>query len=99
MVREINKLVKDSPQRSMKLEELRKAGANESKSVHAFCPTRWTVRGDTLAAVTNNHNELMELWEWSLAKLQDTEMKARVHGAVASMKKIFYLDAYWGHKF
>ena len=29
IVWEINKLVKDSPQRSMKLEELRKAGVNE----------------------------------------------------------------------
>ena len=56
-----------------------------------FCPTRWTVRGDTLAVVTNNHNELMELWEWSLAKLQDREMKASVHGAVASMKKFQFL--------
>ena len=75
----------------MKLKELRKAGVIESKSVHAFYPTRWTVRGDTLAAVANNHNKLMELWEWSLAKLQDTEMKARVHGAVASMKTFQFL--------
>ena len=29
----------------------------------------------------------MELWHWSLERLNDTEMKARVHGAIASMKK------------
>ena len=28
--------------------------------------TRWTVRGEALAAVINNHAQLMELWDWSL---------------------------------
>ena len=45
----------------------------ELRSVHAFCPTSWTVRGEALAAVINNHAELMELWDWSLTVSKDTE--------------------------
>ena len=29
----------------------------------------------------------MSLWEWSLQKLTNTEMKARIHGAISHMKK------------
>ena len=60
-VREIGKLVKKSPQRNTKLDKIRAETKNESRGVHAFCPTRWTVRGEALAAVINNHAELMEL--------------------------------------
>ena len=87
MAREITKLVKDSPQRNMKLEEIRKTTVNECKSIHAFCPTRWTVRGEALSAISNNHDELMELWDWSLNVLTDTEMKARIRGAIAAMQR------------
>ena len=53
-------------------------GKNESRGEHAFCPTRWTVRGEALAAVINNRAELMELWDWSLTLTKDAEMKARI---------------------
>ncbi|XP_022796425.1 zinc finger MYM-type protein 1-like [Stylophora pistillata] len=74
--REIAKLVKKSPQRNTKLDKIRAETQNESRGVHAFCPTRWTVRGESLEAVLNNHIELTELWEWSLDICTDTEMKA-----------------------
>lgn len=38
----------------------------KSRWVHDFCPSRWIVRGESLAVVLNNHTELMELWKWSL---------------------------------
>ena len=79
-VREIGKLVKKSPQRNTKLDQIREETTNESRGVHAFCPTRWTVRGEALASVLNNHDELMELWDWSLDVLKDTEMKSRING-------------------
>ena len=74
-VREIGKLVKKSPQRNTKLDKIRAETKNESRGVHAFCPTRWTVLGEVLAAVINNHAELMELWDWSLIVSEDTERK------------------------
>ena len=33
-------------------------GKNVSRGVHALCPTRWTVCGEALAEVFNNHAEL-----------------------------------------
>ena len=29
--------------------------------MHNLCPTRWTVRGDALAAFIDNYTELMDL--------------------------------------
>ena len=84
-VREIGKLVKKSPQRNTKLDKIRAEARNESRGVHAFCPTRWTVRGEALAAVINNNAELMELWDWSLIVSKDTEMKARIRGVQSMM--------------
>ena len=81
----IGKLVKKSPQRNTKLDNIRADTKNESRGVHAFCPTRWTVRGEALAAVINNHAELMELWDWSLIVSKDTEMKARIRGVQSMM--------------
>ena len=89
-VHEICKLVEKSPQRDTKLTDLREKSKNESKGVHSFCPTRWTVRGETLKSITNNHQELLDLWEWSLSVLKDTEMKARIIGVNSVMKKFSF---------
>ena len=85
VVREVCKLVKHSPQRDTKLKKLRQETNNESKGVHAFCPTRWTIRGETASSMLDNHKELCDLWEWSLNNLKDTEMKARVLGVQSYM--------------
>ena len=66
---EISKLVKKSPKRNMKLDSIREASNNETKGIHNLCPTRWTVRGETMHSYLNNYSELMELWEWSLKTL------------------------------
>ena len=77
--------MKKSPQRNTKLDKIRAETQNESRGVHAFCPPRWTVRGESLEAVLNNYMELMELWEWSLDICKDTEMKARIRGVHGMM--------------
>ena len=75
---EISKLVKKSPKRNMKLDSIREASNNETKGIHNLCPTRWTVREEAMHSYLNNYSELMELWEWSLKNVTDTEMKARI---------------------
>ena len=98
-VREIGKLVKNSPQRNTKLDKIRAETKNESRGVHAFCTTRWTVQGEALAAVINNHTELMELWDWSLTVLKDTEMKARIRGVQSMMNSFnFYFGCSLGER-
>ena len=93
MTRGICKLVKESPQRNNMLEEIRKTTKNQAKSVHSFCPIRWTVRGETLDSIINNYEQLVSLWQWSLQKLTNTEMKTRIHGAISHMKKF---DLFFG---
>ena len=61
MTREICKLVKELSQRNNRLQEIRKTTKNQGKSVHSFCPTRWTVRGETLDSIINNYEQLMSL--------------------------------------
>ncbi len=96
-VYEICNLVEKSPQRDTKLTELREKFKNESKGVHSFCPTRWTVRGETLKSINDNHDELLELWTWSLSVLKDTAMKARITGVSTVMKKFsFYFGCCLG---
>ena len=84
--------MKKSLQRDTKLSEIRSATQNQEKSIHAFCPTRWTVRAETLSSVIENHDELMALWEWSIKHLKDTAIKARVIGVntVMSNFSFFY---------
>ena len=40
-----------------------------------------TIHGETCASVFNNHEDLMELWEWSLGNIKRIEMKAQIIGA------------------
>ena len=79
-IKEVCNLVKKSPKRDTHLKMLRDLTENENKSVHAFCPTRWTIRGESCQSMIENYGELMELWLWSLDNVKDTEMKARIRG-------------------
>lgn len=96
---EIVKLVKKSPQRETLLKQLRSKSKNDSKSVHAFCVTRWTVRGEVLESILNNHGELMGLWEKALLITKETEMKARILGCQSQMTKFsFFFGCHLGAK-
>ena len=90
---EISLLVKKFPKRNTKLWEIRNHSKNDAKSIHTFCPTRWTVRGETLESVLQNHADLLELWEWSLTNVTKTEMKGCIIGVNLIMKKF---DFYFG---
>ena len=50
---------------------------NESKGIHTFCATRWTMRNESCSSNFNSHNELRYLYEWSLMKVKDTKMKTK----------------------
>ena len=88
---EICKLVKKSPHRNTKLNAIWEKTENEAKSIHKLCPTRWTVRGEALEAIVENHNELMELSEWSLEHAKLTEMRGRILGAQSKMNTFDFL--------
>ena len=43
VIRKICRLIKKSPKRNTMLDDMRKQSKNDSKGIHALCPTRWTV--------------------------------------------------------
>ena len=79
------KIVEKLPKGSTRLDQIQNSRKNESKGIHNLCPTRWTVRGDVLAAFIDNHTELIDLWNWSFQATSDTEMKASLEGVKAFM--------------
>lgn len=82
---EITKLVKKSPKRDVKLEEIRKEMGDVASNIRILCPTRWTVRSGALQSILDNYECLLTLWQWALIEYKDTESKARVHGVNAQM--------------
>lgn len=97
--KEIVRLVKFSPQRETMIRALRLDSGNSSPNIHAFCPTRWTVRGDVLESILNNHSELLNLWDVSLTLVKDAEIKARIIGAQHTMKSFnFVFGCFLGSK-
>lgn len=88
---EICKLVKKSPKRDTQLKNIREATGNESKSVHEFSPTRWTVRGQVLESFLKNYKELMELWTWSLSNVKLPDMRARINGVMTVMSSFNFV--------
>ena len=101
---EITKLIKLSPKRDTKLENLRKNAyvtlPSASKSgIRLLCPTRWTVRADAMSSIMENYAVLFELWNWSTDNVSDTEMTARIRGMEAFMHKFdFFYGLHLGHK-
>ena len=61
MLKEICNLVKKSPSRECKIRDIREKTKNQNKGIRVFCPTRWTIHGETCASVFSNHEELMDL--------------------------------------
>ena len=90
-IKEVCNLMKVSPKRETHLKELRDLSENENRSIHLFCPTRWTIRGRSCQAMTDNYEELMKLWEWSLDNAQEAELKARIQGIQSYMQQLKFL--------
>ena len=89
---EITKLIKYSPRRERIFQSLREnLPAGSTPGIRVLCPTRWTVRADSLLSITRNYDTLQNTWEEAIAVVKDSESKARIHGVSAQMKKFDYL--------
>ena len=84
---EITKLIKKSPKRDSKLDEIKSEAkvisdeyVGDVETITLLCPTRWTVRAKSLNSVMSNYTYLIELWEWAAKNCSDSEMKARIRG-------------------
>ena len=89
--REIFKLVTKSLQRDTHLKQIQIERGNEDSNIQSFCPTRWTMRGQTLESILGNYKELMTLWKWSLSVVSETEMKAHIRVVQSFIGKFGFL--------
>lgn len=85
------KLVKYSPRRDEIFRTLKSQLEPDSPGIRVLCPTRWTVRADSLASILSNYAVLQELWDESLTIVRDSETIARINGVSSQMSKFNFL--------
>ena len=88
---ELVKLVKFSPKREAMLRNIKEEIGSEALGIRTLCPTRWTVRADSLGSIIANYDNLLLLWESSLLGTSNTEMKARIYGIRSQMQTFRFL--------
>ena len=87
---EVSKLVKFSPKRDVMFEKLKDKLALDTPGFRVLCPTRWTVRANSLQSVLDNYSFLQEFWEESKDLASDPLVKARIIGVQAQFKNFRY---------
>ena len=60
----------------------------EYPGIIVFCPTRWTVRAESVASISENY-EASQSWEVARDAARDTEARAGIPG-VAVQTEIFF---------
>ena len=73
------------------LRELKEEIGSDAPGVRTLCPTRWTVRAESLASIAANYSNIQMLWEAALHATSDTEMKARIQGIESQMQSFKFL--------
>ena len=95
---EISKLIRFSSKRNLALDRIRVENPTDNEEpnvgIRAFCPTRWTVRGEAIQSTIENCSILNQLWDKSLeTKLDpDVMIKGRIIGVQTQMSqfKLFF---------
>ncbi len=91
---EISKLIKFSPKRNAAFDRIKadipEEDAHTGVGVRSFCPTRWTVCGDSISSILDNYNVLHQLWEECFETMLVLEVKGRMLGVQAQMSQSDY---------
>ena len=59
---EVTKLIKYSPKRNAMLDKIRADDEHSTGGgIRKYCPTRWTVRGESIKSILNNYSSLILL--------------------------------------
>ena len=88
----VNKLVKKSPQRETYCKIRCKLNENEKRGIHTHL-MGWAVRREVCTSMI----DFMDLWDWSLDIIKDTEMKAQIGGVRMYMQTFnFYFGRVLG---
>ena len=76
---DFTKLIKYSPRRDGIFQRLKETlPAGNTPGIRVPCPTRWTVRAESIHSILANYETLERTWEEALQVTQDTEAKARI---------------------
>ena len=90
--REITKLIKYSPRRDEIFQRLKETlPVGSTPGIRVLCPTRWTVRAESIHSILANYDVLQRTWEEALQVTTDMETKARIQGVAAQMTTFTYL--------
>ena len=87
---EISKLIKFSPKRNTAFNRIKAEIAEDSGSgvgIRTLCPTRWTVRGNSIGSILENYVILNQLWEECLKTRLDPDIKGRIIGVQTQMSQ------------
>ena len=89
---EISKLIRFSPKRNAAFDRIKvEVSADEegyTMGIRAFCPMRWTVRGDAIASIMENYEVLNQQ---SLETKLEPDIKGRIIGVKAQMSQYWLL--------
>lgn len=84
---EICKLLKFLPRRDAIFHKLKEDLSSHVPGLRNLCPTRWNVRGASLESIRLNYETLEATWEDALVVVYQSEVKARINGVAALMRK------------
>ena len=76
----ISQLIKYSPKRDTHFEVLKRELAPDTPGLRVLCPTRWTVRAQSLETVLKNYTVLQELWIDYEDFVKDADARAQING-------------------
>ena len=71
---EICKLIKLSPRHEAMFDKLKSHGAPGTPGIRVLCPTRWTVRAQSLKSIIDNYEALLDLWDDCLDVVKQAEL-------------------------
>ncbi len=83
-----SKLMKDALEtvhEVTKLSIFQKFKEDSSPGIRVLCPTRWTVRAESIGSVLKNFSTLQQTWEEGCSAVKDLETKSRIRGVSAIM--------------
>ena len=90
---EISNLNKKSPKRDTMLQKIQKDISLEYPGFRVLCPTRWTVRAESMKSILDNWVALQQVWDESLDGNLEPEIKGRIF-CVKSQMTTF--DCFYG---
>ena len=88
---EVSKLIKFSPKRNAALDNIKAEDPEDDSisdsGIRTFCPTRWTVRGESIGSILENYVVIKKLWDECLQTNLFPDVKGRIIGAKFQMSQ------------